>query len=80
MQTNCQANAKLVVNKRLNMLRLLVTFDIAANSVTVRNAAYASGDLCCAETTPPEVQAQILLKELQRAKAQLRTDNIVLVG
>ena len=46
MQTHCTALAKVVVNKRLNTLRLLVTFDTAAGRVTVQNAAFKSGDLC----------------------------------
>lgn len=84
MQTNCKAYAKLVVNKRLNMLRLLVTFDTKFDRngnqvVTVLNAAYKSGDLCDVKEDA-EVRALVLLREVARVKEALRTDNVVFVG
>lgn len=78
MQTNCKAHAKVVVNKRLNTLRIVVTFDTASNRVTVRNAAFVSGDICDA-AADGELVARALLNEVNRAKQLLRTDNIVFV-
>lgn len=76
MQTNCVANAKVVVNKKLQTLRLLVTFDTAAGKVTVLNAAYKSGDIC--STDDANVQ-YFVEKEVALAKKVLRTDNIQFV-
>jgi hypothetical protein len=45
MQTDCTALAKVVVNERLNTIRIIFTFD-KYNKVTVKNAAYVTGDLC----------------------------------
>lgn len=73
MQTNCVANAKLVVNKKLQTLRLLVTFDTAAGKVTVLNAAYTSGDIC--NTYDDNLQA-LVEKEIALAKKVLRTNNL----
>lgn len=78
MISNCTAYAKLVVNKRLNTLRLVVTFDTASNKVTVRNAAFASGDLCNSDDTA-EYIAHATEQAMQLAKTQLRTTNIVLL-
>lgn len=77
MQTNCVAIAKLVKNAKLKTLRLVVTFDIASNKVTVRNAAFVSGDICNMDDTP-EYIAYATEQALAVAKKQLRTDNIVL--
>ena len=78
MQTNCTARAKFVLNKRLNTLRLVVTFDLAAKHITVRNAAFVSGDICDAEADG-DIVARAMLTEVNRAKQLLRTDNIVFV-
>ena len=77
MQTNCQAIAKLVLNKKLNTVRLVVTFDTASNRVTVRNAAYASGDLCDANDSR---YGEIVTRALNYASSLLRTNNIRLIG
>lgn len=77
MQTNCQAIAKLVLNKKLNTVRLVVTFDIASQRVTVRNAAYASGDLCDAKDSR---LGEIVKRALSDARSLLRTNNIQMVG
>ena len=74
MITNCLALAKLAVNKKLNTVRLLVTFDRTAHAITVRNAAYVSGDLCDVNY---EHKDAIVAQEVERAKNVLRTDNIV---
>jgi hypothetical protein len=76
MQTNCTAYAKVVVNKKLNTVRLLVTFDTASNTVTVRNAAFVSGDIC--NKADANLQAYVAT-ELERAKVALRTNNIVVL-
>ena len=81
--TNTRAFAKFVINKRLDMWRLLVTFEdrVSVNGeqiVTVRNAAYASGDLCSTDVDQ-EVAAAVQKRELERAALALRTSNFVLV-
>lgn len=76
MQTNTKALAKVVVNKKLNTLRLLVTFDTVANKVTVLNAAFASGDICNVADNA-DYKAYALQRSLKQAQAQLRTNNIV---
>ena len=78
MQTACQAVAKVVINKRLGTVRVLVTFDIAAQKVSVLNAAYVSGDICDANLDSDLRQIEVL-KTLAIAQKQLRTDNIKLV-
>jgi hypothetical protein len=78
MQTNCVAYAKVVKNERLHTLRLVATFDIAANKVTVRNAAYVSGDLCNMYDSAEYIEHTIA-QAMQAAKSQMRTDNIVLL-
>ena len=76
MQTNTKALAKIVVNKKLNTLRLLVTFDTVANKVTVLNAAFKSGDICNIADSA-EYKQYCIAKTLANAEAQLRTNNIV---
>jgi len=84
MFTNCVAIAKVVVNKKLNTLRLVVTFDKSTNSdgkyvIAVRNAAYASGDICNKSDSPEYIDAAVT-KALNNAKSQLRTNNIVMIS
>ena len=74
---NTTANAKLVFNKKLQLFKLIVAFN-----VTQRNAkgklqfpvqskcAYVSGD----------IQLEDLQRTLQNAQETLRTSNIVLEG
>jgi methyl coenzyme M reductase subunit C-like uncharacterized protein (methanogenesis marker protein 7) len=76
MQTNCVAVAKLVQNKKLNTLRLLVTFDTVAGKVTVLNAAYKSGDICNIGDSKMQYYVE---KEIALAKKVLRTNNIQFV-
>ena len=75
MQTNCTALAKLIVNKKLQTFRIVYTFDLH-NKVTVRNAALVTGDICDVKNDNANVY---IAQELQKAKAVLRTNNIVLV-
>ncbi len=85
MQTNCQAYAKIITNKRLNTLRLLVTFDSTKRDkngsiiVTVKNCAYASGDLISVDNTTSEQRNAALARAIITAKQVLRTENFRLV-
>lgn len=45
MQTNCTVLAKVVVNKKLNMYRVIFSFD-KYNTITVKNAVLVTGDIC----------------------------------
>jgi pyruvate-formate lyase-activating enzyme len=76
MNTNTKAVAKLARNARLGTVRLVVTFDTTGN-VTVRNAAYVSGDLCAVDYKHKDA---VVARELARAAAELRTDNIELLS
>ena len=76
MQTNCVANAKIVVNKKLQTLRLLVTFDTASGRVSVLNAAYVSGDICSKYDDNLQMYVE---REVAKAEAALRTNNIQFV-
>lgn len=77
MQTACPAVAKVVINKRLNTVRVLVTFDVASRKVSVLNAAFVSGDICDANLDTELRQIEVA-KTLAIAQKQLRTDNIQL--
>ena len=85
MQTNCQAYAKIITNKRLNTLRLLVTFDSTKRDkngniiVTVKNCAYASGDLIDNGNSTSDERIRAVSKAIKLAKQHLRTDNFLLV-
>jgi len=73
-----KAFAKIVQNKKLKTLRVLVSF--CNNShITQRSAVYATGDICNI-TDSAEQQAQAINKALQSAKQQLATNNIVIVN
>ena len=84
MQTNCLAVAKLVQNKKLGTLRLLVTFDKSKRDnvgniiVTVRNAAFATGDICNTWETA-ERKEYAIARAIKQAEAALRTNNIQLL-
>ena len=84
MQTNTLAFAKIVQNKKLNTLRLLVTFDSTKKDkegniiITATNAAYASGDICNIADNK-EYKARCIAQVLQFAQQHLRTNNILLV-
>ena len=76
MQTNCLALAKVTVNKKLNTLRIVFSFD-TYNKITVRNAAYVTGDIFCG-VNYENADAEIA-KAVEAAKLLLSTDNIVVV-
>jgi len=73
MFTNCIARAKLNYNKKLKTYKLLVAFCNVNESITQRNSAFVSGDLC-AETLATDLQ-----RVMQTAQTTLRTNNIVIV-
>lgn len=73
-----KAIAKIVRNKKLNTLRLLVTFNLQEN-VTQRTANYASGDLCNADDSADYIAFSIN-KAIGNAKETLRTNNIVVLA
>ena len=73
MFTNCIARAKLNYNKKLKTYKLLVAFCNANDSITQRNSAFVSGDLC-ADTITEDLQRVLLTVE-----KTLRTSNIVFV-
>ena len=81
---NTLAIAKLVENKKLKTLRLLVTFDKSKRdskgnvTVTVQNAIFKSGDICSI-TENREYKQYIIAKTLRKAAQELRTENIVFV-
>jgi len=75
MQTNCVALAKVTVNKRLNTFRIVFSFD-KHNKITVRNAALVTGDICSTDYVHADLEIE---KALHKAKAVLRTNNIVVV-
>ena len=74
MQTNCTAIAKLQINAKLKMYRLVFSFD-THNKITVKNCVLATGDICA---TNAENWETLVAQEIQKAKAVLRTNNIVL--
>jgi hypothetical protein len=73
MFTNCIARAKLNYNKKLKCYKLLIAFCNSNESITQRNSAFVSGDLC-AETIATDLQRVLLT-----AEKTLRTSNIVFV-
>jgi hypothetical protein len=75
MQTNCAAIAKVVVNKKVNTIRLLFSFDLY-NKVSQRTAALVTGDLCDKDDANKDVY---VAQALARAKEVLRTNNIIFV-
>ena len=75
MQTNCVALAKITVNKKLQTVRIVFSFD-KYNKITVRNAAFVTGDIC--DVADANAQYYIA-KAIQNAKEVLRTNNIQLV-
>jgi hypothetical protein len=72
-----KAFAKVILNKKLNTIRVLVTFN-NTDKITQRNANYATGDLCSVTDNAQYVQHSIA-QALNTAKKVLRTDNIVIV-
>jgi methyl coenzyme M reductase subunit C-like uncharacterized protein (methanogenesis marker protein 7) len=76
MQTNCTALAKIVKNKKLKTLRIVFTFDLYSNKITVKNAAYTTGDIC--DITDANADLYIA-QAVKNAKDMLRCNNIVVV-
>ena len=70
MFTNCIARAKLNYNKKLKTYKLLIAFVNSNESITQRNSAFVSGDLC-ADTIETD-----LVRVLATAQQTLRTNNI----
>jgi hypothetical protein len=73
---NTVAKAKIIRNKKLDTLRLIVAFNVTQTNKKgdfifpiSKKCAYVSGDL----------QAEDVLTAITQAKAILRTDNIVIV-
>jgi hypothetical protein len=77
MKTNCTLYAKLVKNKRLETYRLVFSFD-AHNSITVRNAVLATGDIANFEDNAAYLQHTIA-QAIAVAKKQLSTDTVVML-
>jgi hypothetical protein len=75
MQTNCTALAKVTVNKKLQTLRIVFTFD-KHNKITVRNAALVTGDICAVDYAYADVE---IAKAIAMAKQQLRCANVQIV-
>lgn len=75
MQTNCTALAKVTVNKKLNMYRIVFTFD-KYNKITVRNAALVTGDICSVKDSNAALYIEAAINN---AKAQLRCANVQIV-
>jgi hypothetical protein len=73
MLTNCLARAKVQYNKKLKTYKLLVAFCNANESITQRNSAFVSGDLC-ADTIAVDI-----VRVMRTAQETLRTNNIVIV-
>ncbi len=76
MQTNCTLLAKVVVNKKLQTLRLIFSFD-KHNTITVRNAVYATGDICSVDYENANIE---LAKAIQIAKDTMRCANVQVVN
>ena len=73
---NTIAKAKIVKNKKLDTLRVIIAFNVTQTNKkgdyifpVSKKCAYVSGDL----------QQEDVLDAINNAKQQLRTDNIVLV-
>jgi hypothetical protein len=84
MLTNCTAYTKVFVNKRLNTVRILSTFDTSKRnkkgeiSVTVQNAIFASGDVASMLDSADSRQVAVQ-RTLAIVRQVMRTDRIVLV-
>jgi methyl coenzyme M reductase subunit C-like uncharacterized protein (methanogenesis marker protein 7) len=76
MQTNCTALAKVVKNAKLKTLRVVFTFDLYSNKISVKNAAYVTGDICDAKDANADYY---IAQAIQNAKDTLRCKNVVVV-
>lgn len=62
MQTQCTVLAKVVVNKKLNMYRVLFTFD-KYNKLTVKNCVLATGDICATDNSNADMYIEQAIKK-----------------
>jgi len=75
MQTNCTVLAKVVVNKRLQTLRVLFTFD-KHNKLTIKNCVLVTGDIC---DVADENAQYYIQKEIAKALDVLRCTSATVV-
>ena len=84
MQSNCPLYTKVFVNKKLQTVRILATFDSSRRNkhgqivVTVQNAVFASGDVATMQQDASSRAASID-QTIAQVRAQCQTNNIVLV-
>ena len=84
MFTNCTAYTKVFVNKRLNTVRVLATFDASKRNkngqiiVTVQNAVFASGDVASMLDSADSRQVAVQ-RTLAIVREVMRTDRLQLV-
>ena len=84
MQSNCTLYTKVLINKKLNTVRILATFDASKRNkdgdiiVTVQNAIFKSGDIATLEESATSRAASVE-RTLALARVQCQTNNIVLV-
>lgn len=84
MKSNCTLYVKVLVNKKLNTVRILATFDASKRNkdgdiiVTVQNAAFKSGDIATLDESATSRAASVE-RTLALVRAECRTDNIVLL-
>jgi NADH dehydrogenase FAD-containing subunit len=84
MLTNCPAYTKVFVNKQLNTVRILSTFDTSRRNkhgdivVTAQNAVFASGDVASMLDSVASRQVAVQ-RTLAIVREVMRTDRIVLV-
>ena len=84
MKSNCTLYTKVLVNKKLGTVRVLATFDTSKRNkdgdiiVTVQNAVFTSGDIATVDESATSRAASVE-RTIALARAQCRTDNIVLV-
>lgn len=75
MQTNCTVVAKVVVNKKLQMFRIVFSFD-KYNKITVKNAALVTGDICDIKNA----NAQLYIEQaIKKGMQDLRCANVQIV-
>jgi predicted TIM-barrel enzyme len=79
------AYVKVAINKKLQTVRVLATFDSTKRDkdgniiVNIHNAVFKSGDIATLDTYTAEQRATAVANTLALAKKVLRTDNILLV-
>ncbi len=75
MQTNCTVVAKVTVNKKLQMFRVVFSFD-KYNKITVKNAVLQTGDIC--DIKNPNAQLYIE-QAIKKGMQDLRCANVQIV-